>query len=560
MREEDIFEWTYQVKEIYNSFYKRNDVEAWKDVLNIENQDKDIYMYKLFYIFMDEKYIQSDVIKFIDSKFDLMENRQKLYEEFPEEYVNSILIKMNQKEYPSYEFFKIENNKDYDKFIELFFKIDRAFNTDRIKYTKPLFQEIRALGIEHPEVDLMEFVFYMNSRNPFNLKKAQKIMSKVEIMYKNSKYDNLLKGLFCLRRKKYKKAINYCKEVLKEDQYNFWALKGLVISYIEEYEFLNAKNTIYYALDTRVSEVDHKFFIENIMRANSYLLADLQKSIKKNDDNISKLELAFLYIEAQEFNNCRDILDTININEDVKIVFYAINSILYLDTNELEKSLEYIDKWEEELKTLDSTTKERLKSNFGYKLGTLLDYNKVIFIKSTVYSKLNKKQEAAELIDNSSDDNYLLLIKLKLLYEIEHYEDIISLCNDISIKRGDTSVYFYKIEALCKLNKLFDASKECDQLLKQYYNVLDFYICKIKILIDLNDLDEAEKMLDSLERKGILDFNVLYLKFLILSNKGEVEKAEKLKMTLKKQFKRKQDEIHEFILDDVLNLLEINCK
>lgn len=553
-----ISEWISKVENTYNSFIKRNDIRIWQELLQIEDQDKDnIYMYIILIIFMQDKYVCSDVIRILNNKFCLVEKRLELYKVFPEEYINNFLRKINKKEYPDYEFFNIEECKEYDKFMELFYKLDYVL--DSKEEFNLLFKEIKNLKIDHPELDLKEFMFYIDSKNPVNLIKVKKIVSKIEKQYPNSKYSNLLNAMFSLRIEKYKKAEEYYKKVLEEDKYNYLAM-DIIVCYVAQKKAEEAKDMIYYLLKKDKCIKQEQFYLEMIADANSILFNKLKKSIKKNDDNISKLELAFLYDEIVEYDKSLKVLDTVHIDKETEIVYYALKSMVYLDTNESNKAIECINKWEEKLKALDEITKSKLKDIFSYKLGDFLEHETFILYKGLVYSQANKKQEAIDFINSSIclslDNIQLVLLKINLLYDLGLYEEAILLCDEILSQFGELNVYLDKIKCLYKLNRLFDAYEVCDQALKEYQHTLDFYICKIKILLDLNSFDAAEKLLTFLEGKGIKDINILYFKLVILNNKGQVEEAKRIYSKLKKQIKCKKEEIYEFILDDVMCLVK----
>lgn len=473
--------WLERIKIIYESFILRNNLKIWRKILqedvcnSIETKDevRDL----LIILLMKEYYVSQNILKLINEKFELIEKQGELYKRFPTTFINKLVRDINKKEYPLYELFEIKEELDYNTFLNLFYELDYSVKNDELKEAKTLLKKIKCLNIQHPQLDVIKYIFYFKNHNRIkwkiiisNLKKQYSYLSDVKI----------LQGYSCMINNNYKLASEFLEEVIKVEPRNILAIEGLCSSYIMRDKMLEAKDLIEY-----LSNIG--YIAKNDERVKIINESFIKKSIKNKKDYYLSLQKASIYIEIQEYEKALSILREINIDNENEAIYYALMTKLYTQTKELSKSLDYAKKWIELIETLDYNKKLKLKKIFGYRMGSLLEEESVTLQLSSIYFELGNKNMCLEKIESLLSQNlhnlqYLLII-IELLYSMKEYEKTITICDEMLKDDNYILIYNYKIESLYNLERFVEAYDICNEVLKKTKYELNVYIYKIRILI-----------------------------------------------------------------------------
>ena len=140
--------WMAKVREVYNNFRARNDINAWSELLkddvcqNIET--KTDARDALLEFFMQNYYLPSAVIRFLNEFFNFEEDIDELYESFPSEFIDNIIVDgIKYDEYPSYSLFEIKDGPDYEAFLTDFYEMNRKYRERDIEKTYDLLQDLK---------------------------------------------------------------------------------------------------------------------------------------------------------------------------------------------------------------------------------------------------------------------------------------------------------------------------------------------------------------------------------------------------------------------------------
>ena len=114
--------WMEKVEEVYKNFKSRNDLDKWEELLEddiCQNLDSKIEVRDSLLEFLMENYfIPSTLVRFLNKEFDFMDNLDDLYEKFPKAFIDNVIIyKMSNDEFPLYSLFDLKDNLDYDEEI-----------------------------------------------------------------------------------------------------------------------------------------------------------------------------------------------------------------------------------------------------------------------------------------------------------------------------------------------------------------------------------------------------------------------------------------------------------
>ena len=296
-------------------------------------------------------------------------------------------------------------------------------------------------------------------------------------------------------------------------------------------KMLEAKNYMDYLLDTGyVTKDDERFYI-----INDSLMKKLKKTIKNNDDDY--LRLVDINIEIQNYEKALEMLNSRQINNENKVIYYALLTKLYIKKDEYLKALNNTKICEGLIKNLTKKQKIDLKSKFGYKIGNLIEKENIYLQLALIYFRLGYKDMYSENIgillkSNLSDIQYIIEF-IKLLDTVEEFELIIQICDDL-LEENIISINFYKIKALYRLGRFVEAYDICDLLLKETKYYVDIYIYKIRILIEWNEIDKSKKIINYLKSEGIKVYDFMYFEALILKKQNKINESKKIVNKLKK--------------------------
>ncbi|KHS58670.1 hypothetical protein QX51_01530 [Terrisporobacter othiniensis] len=239
--------WMEKVEEVYKNFKSRNDLDKWEELLEddiCQNLDSKIEVRDSLLEFLMENYfIPSTLVRFLNKEFDFMDNLDDLYEKFPKAFIDNVIIyKMSNDEFPLYSLFDLKDNLDYDEFLIKFYELRDLYSEREYTSALKLYDEIKSLNIYHPELQkkLAQIYYSIDEYD-----KCLEVIDKMNIKYVEMLEINLLKAMALAGKGNHKEAKEYYYEILQKNPVNSRAIEGLTYIYQEEGRFLEAKALIY---------------------------------------------------------------------------------------------------------------------------------------------------------------------------------------------------------------------------------------------------------------------------------------------------------------------------
>ncbi|MGM9536139.1 MAG: tetratricopeptide repeat protein [Intestinibacter sp.] len=551
---EDINIWLKKVDEVYSDFKTRNDENAWKELLkddvcqNIDTKNDAREM--LLVYFMKNYYLPSNIIRLLNGFFNFIDDLNELYEDFPSEFIDNIIVDgIKYNEYPSYSLFEIDEELDYDGFLRDFYKMNGYYRDGKLDEAIELVENLKLSEVKHPELDRKEaFIYY----NMGELDKAWEVISEVQNKYNHHMDLDLLKGMILIEKKDYENAKPYYEEALNEDPENFVAVEGLCRIYENEGKLIEARDLItnlhlngYKDDDTEelFTDLDKKIIEEFEQKSN---IEDL--------DKLYLLQIADTYFMEENNQKSMEIMELIELDNEIDVFYYYMLSKIYLDMKKCDKSLEYLNLWEDAIK---NSSKEKLQK-INHRCTSMHE----LYICKSIFDWERKDSSSAlQNIDKALEIKQksisALTTKLRILFLNERYEDVVKLSDKIiDICPRYRISYMSKIESLYKLGLYSESFNACDQMLEIGSYYLFAYIYKINILIEVDEIDDAKDLIQFLRDEEVECADLDYFEASIIRKEGDVEEAKKLYKDLIDKLENKECEI-EFPQDLYLYYIEM---
>ena len=538
--------WMAKVREVYNNFRARNDINAWSELLkddvcqNIET--KTDARDALLEFFMQNYYLPSAVIRFLNEFFNFEEDIDELYESFPAEFIDNIIVDgIKYDEYPSYSLFEIKDGLDYEAFLTDFYEMNRKYRERDIEKTYDLLQDLKEYGIYHPEVDKKEAVVLYNLDR---LDEALDIISNIDPKYNEVVEADLLKGMILADKGQNEEAKQYYKTVLKREPSNVMACEGLCIIYKNEGRFAEAREllTVINSEGYEYEEIDRLFD-----ELNQDIINDYENKVRLGQDKFETdklLEIAHTYYIVDRLDEAYNIANSIEVDENTDLMIYRLFARIYLDMKKYDEALKYADMWKN---GIENASEEKL-SNFAPKYKSM---ENVYFTKAWIYNQKGENNNALKELNKSLEilpnDVQFLNMKNKILFANQQYEEVLKVCDKIiEINPEVSEAYMMKIRSLYELEYLKEAFDECNDILyKDPYNLFA-YIYKIRILIEVEEIEIAKEEIKSLRNEDVENQNLDFLEALILDYEDKREEATEIYKNLIKKLEEEDDGILAF--------------
>lgn len=516
--------WVKKIREVYNNFSLRISEDAWRELLEDEVcfaiDSREEASNKLLEFLMDYFYVPKNIWLLFDEYFSWSEKIEELYNDFHESFVNYVSDRINPNYSDSlnyYSFEDIEDNKDYDSWIALFFKIQRDLNSNDLEEVKKDFENIEEYHINHPSLEYWKVRYYL-IKEDYELarKNGEALLKKCP----NETFALYGMGEVEWQSKNFDKAKEYYSKCIEINPNDYNSKVGLADCFLETDNLDEAERLFEEALD--VNSYD------DYVRERLYILYDKRieefeaKCAENPEDLKTKLQLGWYYYNNEKYDEIIKLCESFKPDEDDENQYCDLSSRAYFSKNNYDKALEYLDKWQENLLAEEDeneykqqelemvyyqkgrifSTKEEYESSLDF-------YNKVLEINENKISALNNKG-----------------FVLNKLGRFE--ESIAAIDKGLEINNNDVFLHMNRAEGLFNLNYYREAMDEANIAISIYQYYTKPYLIKMKIFNIYEEYEEMLTIAEELEKYNIANEETNLYKIKALSNSNKSEEAEKL--------------------------------
>lgn len=522
--------WIKKIKDLYSIFSQRINENNWIQLLEedvcFDLDSREEASNKLLEFLMEYYYIPKNIWLLFDEYFSWSEKRQELYEIFPDNFINYVIDRVN----PAYKdglnyylFEDVDDEKNYDLWISLYFKIQRELDSKNFKEVKEAFITIYGLRIQHPSLDYWRLRYYLTIEDYENARKEGEVLLK---RYPNENFALYGMAEVEWQYQNYEKAKEYYKKSLEINLNDYNSKVGLADCYLETGEFEEAER-----LFEEVLNVDN---YDSYVRERLYILNDKQirkferECAEHKEDKKIKFILGWYYLNNYQYDKIIKLCISFTPDKEDENQYYDLISKAYFYKEYYDKSLEYLEKWQANLynSEIKNECKNQQLQSIYYRKGR-------IFTRRVNYiNALDQFDKVLELNENNID---ALENKSLVLNKLERYKEGLEYANKgIEINYNNVNLHINKCESLFKLNSFREAIDECNIAINIYPYYIKPYLIKTKIYFIFEEYEEIFSIAEEIERLNIVDEEINLYKVKALISSKKLEEAESLAISMLK--------------------------
>lgn len=546
--------WINKVQSIYHKFSFRIDEKMWKEILEddvcfaIDSRVE--ASNKLLGFLMDYYYIPKKIWFLFDEYFSFSSKKEELIEVFPEDFIEFVMDKINPNYSDSldyYYFEEVDDNKDYNSWIYLFLKIRMELNAESLEEAKKHLNEINDLDIKHPSLNMLNLRYFLKIGEN---EKARKIGEDLFNRYSEEYFAIYAMAVIEGHFENFELAKGYYNKVLEIKPNDYNSKVGLADCYFETGSFKEAEKLFREILDINRNDT---FARDKLFAITNKYIEELEEKCECNaDDKKLKFTLGWYYLENYRYDDIISLGEKFTPDKEDENQYFHLISRAYIAKGKYDLALEYINKWEENLKAYGVAAEDGEVELLYYEkaraLSNLCEYERAL----VYYDK------ALEL---DEDDVFALNGKTAALNKLKRYEQSLEIIErGLELNSSDIMLHINKAEALFELKHYRDAIDECNITIDIYPYYANPYLIKMKIYSIYDRYDDVLEIIEEVERLEISNFDTNLYKIKALTNKKRIKEAQNLAINMLKANSKNEytDKLHKIYYE--LAVIQYNLR
>lgn len=540
--------WIKKINKVYDKFSLRINEEAWQNLLNDDVcyalDTKEDASEKLLEFLMDNFRFPQKIWILLNNYFEWTEQKEELYEKFPYNFIDYVNNRVQYTDVLNYELFEnIDDNKNYDEWIEFYFKIKQELNERNLDEAKKYLESIQQLNIFHPSVEVLKIRYFISNND---IESARSIGEKLIESYPND-----LDVIYSMAEIEwFQKNINEAKylyeKVIKILPENYNSICGLADCYLELGELEKAKD--YYVDLARRNHYDN--YVRNkIAETNDKIIKKYKECDEEKTIN-EKFNIAWCLYENNRYTEVLEMSEEIEFDEEDECQYFDLMGRTYSSLCEYKKALDYFNKWHYKI------NEQEVKNN-----DDIRDLLYIYYQKARNLIELEKYNDAIEICDNALNFNdidiKILDMKSYSLNKTGRFEESLKISEQaLELDDSNFRLHMNKAKSLYELKYHRDALDSLEEAINIYPHNFEAYILKMKIYYDHSEYEKVLEIYEDAEKQSSVNNEVNLYKLKALNSMKKLDEAEEIAMNLLDSIKESDTVCN--ILDEVYYELSLN--
>lgn len=534
------------IRELYNDFERRIDLNEWKllfdrnEFVSLDTSDEACRLLLTF--LMTNIHLPRSVWSYIVEMLDIRARKKELEEIFPGDFLDFIINNAEYDDLIDYELFE-GDEKQFDEYIDNYYRFDAAIRKRDFEVQGELAAKLENLDVYHPYYDIScirREIQYLNNKLEKNNSEQitaftfaseykDKIIEYEEKLQKM--YEELPEDIFVINTcgdirmldERFEEAKRYYDLALKlaPDNYTVKGKQAEVLYYLKEYK---QSRDLYMDL-LKINHFDNNVRV-GMIKANQCLIEEYkQKLVDEPDNTRIKLEIVWSMYQSYRFDEASELLSSFTPDEGEECEYYNVKGRTFLCMEEYDKALECFKIWMDEIHKIpedDISEDSRSKRK---------RYEYVNFLIANCYLKTKKYDDARKYLEIAlKKEHEEIVLSLEACCELEYETGNDDACIDACeklLERDSISylAYNYMSKAYFRMEYLRDALNCCEHAIALYPYVSDPYALEVKIYLKVNQCDAARMVIERYRSMGIESDRIDLSEALIYGEDKQYDKA-----------------------------------
>ncbi len=490
--------WLKEVEAVYIHISRRRDAACWKELLAapvlVDLEEEEACTEKLLRFLMDHFRLPADVWKLLDERFHLVENREKLYETYPRDFVDFAVGRCKQGDDMAYELFEGPEDANYDLFMRSYFDCLNAQDADQKEAAARAIEQAETLGIYHPHLEAAKAIQMEKEGH------REEALAQMEALYEKYPQDVSIPYQMAelyFRCNKADACAAIYEKLKAENNRHYMANYRLTRYYYDQGAYEKAKRCAEEVMRNPLNDE----FQELVKQINVKLEATLEEEVAKQPENVKKrLELGWCYLQDDKPQKGLELWQDRQPDAENEREYESLMAKTKYALEDYAGSKEHLLRWlpllEKAVQTDSPEEKERDLGRMGTAHWMLSHiYKGEARENPDSFEKAIAEVDAAMELDASMQNNYLYE-KALLLNGAGRPKEALAICDRLLAEFRFWPAYVAKQEAF---ETLRDAGGviDCYHALKDLYpNYIANYEKAAEVYWQLDRLDDLKTVLD----------------------------------------------------------------
>lgn len=385
----EIQAWIDRVDQVYKDIHDRCQPDAWKEVLDdpiCEDLDTSLQAREAMMAYlMDHIYLPNRIWRLLDTRFQIIEDREALGQQFPADFLNYVVHYIENQEFINYSLFEVldEEGADADAYIRNYLGVKRMIDQGQMEdgqaeECKKRLKELRAFGIYHPyeDVETLRILYSLieraNQGMPEGMKaedtpggrEAVRLTAHLLEEYGGDSYILLHCGAAKWALGQEEEADDLWNQVLEQYPAHYMAKFYISRYLMKKGEYRQAKDRLLELVDM---DDNDKQVIQMLHEANDALMDSYRNKMAGEDYDESgryedTLELARCCYQNEHIDEAVDLLQSLTPDEEQEYDYENLIGRVFYRGERYEEAFPHLKHWLELIRrTLDDKTEENTK-------------------------------------------------------------------------------------------------------------------------------------------------------------------------------------------------------
>lgn len=510
--------WIEKVKERYEAFSGRIDVEGWKELfadevcvrLDMVNEARERFLK----FTMDHYRLPHEVWAAADEVFRIEEEEEDLKEQFPENFLDFVCNAIRYESALDFRMFEGGDYEDYDGAIQQYFQLKGALDAGNIGQAEADLNALKEIDVYHPLFQVEEARLLLLKEEKVQ---ALELMEELKEQYPEDNYIQYYVADIALSNGKVKEARTIFEELLLRTPEHFFARAGLAECQYEMGEYKEAKEN---CLELMEIEGNHPAIQECLKKTNEKLIEQYERAIAENPENAdARMELGWCVFQNQDYEGCLRVIGGYEPDEQHTYDWINLTGRVHLCLGNYEPALTYMSRWLEMiLATEDDGSTEAMKRlrRLSYAYYGIACAHMGLFEgeKGGHYEDVAEYMEKA--VDAEKNRNQRLMYRnamAEMELKFEHYEKCVDICQ--KVLREESNYYM----AYLNLERAFFEMGYDRDVLDNYFQAVEIYpgyvlpyILAARVYLRHDEAKHAWEVVARAEDAGLTSDELTFLK------------------------------------------------